>query len=88
MFCINIAWAVVKIVEKVFLPDRESNPGLPRDRRRSLPLDYRGFVVSDMKHWPAGHDTRHWLSENILTKTAAPGEARTHNPGIAHLDCL
>ena len=29
---------------KNFLPDRESNPGLPRDRRRSLPLDYRGFV--------------------------------------------
>ena len=26
-----------------FLPDRESNPGLPRDRRRSSPLDYRGI---------------------------------------------
>ena len=26
-----------------FLPDRESNPGLPRDRRRSSPLDYRGL---------------------------------------------
>ena len=25
------------------LPDRESNPGLPRDRRRSSPLDYRGI---------------------------------------------
>ena len=24
------------------LPDRESNPGLPRDRRRYLPLYYRG----------------------------------------------
>ena len=28
---------------KNFLPDRESNPGLPRDRRRSSPLDYRGI---------------------------------------------
>ena len=28
---------------KSFLPDRESNPGLPRDRRRSSPLDYRGL---------------------------------------------
>ena len=28
---------------KNFLPDRESNPGLPRDRRRSSPLDYRGL---------------------------------------------
>ena len=25
------------------LPDRESNPGLPRDRRRSSPLDHRGL---------------------------------------------
>ena len=30
---------------KMFLPDRESNPGLPRDRRRSSPLDYRGLLV-------------------------------------------
>ena len=29
--------------KKIFLPDRESNPGLPRDRRRSSPLDYRGI---------------------------------------------
>ena len=28
---------------KKFLPDRESNPDLPRDRRRSSPLDYRGI---------------------------------------------
>ena len=28
---------------KSVLPDRESNPGLPRDRRRSSPLDYRGI---------------------------------------------
>ena len=31
--------------KKSFLPDRESNPGLPRDRRRSLPLDYRGLLT-------------------------------------------
>ena len=30
---------------KNILPDRESNPGLPRDRRRSSPLDYRGCDV-------------------------------------------
>ena len=30
---------------KSILPDRESNPGLPRDRRRSSPLDYRGIDV-------------------------------------------
>ena len=29
---------------KNILPDRESNPGLPRDRRRSSPLDYRGLL--------------------------------------------
>ncbi len=28
--------------KKKVLPDRESNPGLPRDRRRYLPLYYRG----------------------------------------------
>ena len=26
-----------------YLPDGESNPGLPRDRRGYLPLCYRGF---------------------------------------------
>ena len=31
-------------MQKTILPDRESNPGLPRDRRRSSPLDYRGFM--------------------------------------------
>ena len=28
---------------KIILPDRELNPGLPRDRRGYLPLYYRGF---------------------------------------------
>ena len=31
---------------KMFPPDRESNPGLPRDRRRSSPLDYRGLCTT------------------------------------------
>ena len=31
-------------MEKVYLPDGESNPGLLRDRQGSLPLDYRGFM--------------------------------------------
>ena len=36
-----------KITEKKKeLPDRESNPGLPRDRRRYSPLYYRGPVVA------------------------------------------
>ena len=33
--------------EKSFLPDGELNPGLPRDRRGSLPLDYQGLDVMD-----------------------------------------
>ena len=33
-----------KILQKN-LPDRVSNPGLPRDRREYLPLYYRGLVV-------------------------------------------
>ena len=28
---------------KKYLPDGELNPGLPRDRRGSLPLDYQGL---------------------------------------------
>ena len=28
-----------------FLPDGELNPGLPRDRRGSLPLDYQGLDI-------------------------------------------
>ena len=30
--------------KKIALPGRESNPGLPRDRRRYLPLYYRGLA--------------------------------------------
>ena len=37
-------WKEEKKKEKKFvLPGRESNPGLPRDRRRYLPLYYRGM---------------------------------------------
>ena len=43
----------------MFLPDRESNPGLPRDRRRSLPLDYRGLVRKSYKFWHAVHYLSH-----------------------------
>ena len=43
----------------MFLPDRESNPGLPRDRRRSLPLDYRGLVRKSEKIWHAAHNWSH-----------------------------
>ena len=31
-------------MEKVYLPDGESNPGLLRDRQGSLPLDYWGLM--------------------------------------------
>ena len=45
------------------LPDRESNPGLPRDRRRSSPLDYRGIVANlrEMKNFE-GKLLMYWLS--------------------------
>ena len=33
--------------KKSALPGRESNPGLPRDRRRYLPLYYRGLACMD-----------------------------------------
>ena len=33
-----------KIFRKLFLPDGELNPGLPRDRRGYSPLYYRGLV--------------------------------------------
>ena len=40
--------------QKTILPDRESNPGLPRDRRRSSPLDYRGFTRGLRQKWMCG----------------------------------
>ena len=39
--------------EKDCLPDGESNPGLPRDRRGSLPLDYRGLADEGHGELPA-----------------------------------
>ena len=38
------------LAKKNLLPDRESNPGLPRDRRRSSPLDYRGIDVKGVSN--------------------------------------
>ena len=56
--------------QKVVLPDRESNPGLPRDRRRSSPLDYRGFIDGEEEivgqnfpPLPKKHDFRKALSK-------------------------
>ena len=42
-----------RVMLKYFLPDRESNPGLPRDRRRSSPLDYRGHDILQFKFFGA-----------------------------------
>ena len=50
---------------KKFLPDRESNPGLPRDRRRSSPLDYRGLVKA-----PAAKKTTRWIIPLITGPTS------------------
>ena len=40
VLCIEIMFN--EIEKKNVLPDGESNPGLPRDRRGYLPLYYRG----------------------------------------------
>ena len=40
-------------LEKSVLPDRESNPGLPCDRRISSPLYYRGIIVNLLLSKPA-----------------------------------
>ena len=57
----NILWRYVieKIQEKVVLPDGESNPGLPRDRRGYLPLYYRGWPHgSSLTFYIASHSTK------------------------------
>ena len=36
---------VVRVSKKGYLPDGESNPGLPRDRRGYSPLYYRGLNI-------------------------------------------
>ena len=56
--CLPRLW-LCKKCGKMFLPDRESNPGLPRDRRRSLPLDYRGLDRKSHKFWHAVHYLSH-----------------------------
>ena len=45
--CVRASPGAAKLFvrEKIFLPDRESNPGLPCDRRRSSPLDYQGIRI-------------------------------------------
>ena len=49
-----------KIGKRNVLPGRESNPGLPRDRRRYLPLYYRGLTVNQVPYFVI-----HYISENI-----------------------
>ena len=49
------------------LPDRESNPGLPRDRRRSSPLDYRGMDRRWGK-WKKISNIMSWLSNVGYTR--------------------
>jgi hypothetical protein len=39
----RVHWSEYKKKLKKNLPDRVSNPGLPRDRREYLPLYYRGI---------------------------------------------
>ena len=42
---ISLPWETeVPLSNEKILPDRESNPGLPRDRRGYSPLYYRGLV--------------------------------------------
>ena len=44
--CLLSGWGLVlTTILKSNLPDGESNPGLPRDRRGYLPLYYRGWLV-------------------------------------------
>lgn len=47
---------IQKLLPKIFLPGRESNPGLPRDRRRYSPLYYQGRDV-----WISVHEGLHLL---------------------------
>ena len=44
--CIFHLFSTFSTAKKWFLPGRESNPGLPRDRRRYSPLYYRGYICS------------------------------------------
>ena len=57
--------------KKSFLPDRESNPGLPRDRRRSSPLDYRGLDNLVLQNLPSDNFKADFLmtcsDENCLS---------------------
>ena len=55
---ISLPWETeVPLSNEKILPDRESNPGVPRDRRGYSPLYYRGLAVKDL------HPRSTWLFE-------------------------
>ena len=63
-------------LKKLSLPDRESNPGLPRDRRRSSPLDYRGILINQPL---SSHYVRITLIGDLNKRWERP--SRGSNPG-------
>ena len=79
--------------EKIYLPDRESNPGLPRDRRRSSPLDYRGIggcwprkAVEEMTMSSKNSLWRSWQDSNLCSQRETDFEsvALTTRPQLLH----
>ena len=70
----------------MFLPDRESNPGLPRDRRRSSPLDYRGIdeTVSSFSllNTYSGGSNLCFYKKNISLKVLETKIIRRARPGV------
>ena len=71
---------------KKFLPDRESNPGLPRDRRRSSPLDYRGLdsghcakMIAWLRKWMHSSQLESsWWERRVLCYPAYTGLNCSH----------
>ena len=71
---------------KKCLPDRESNPGLPRDRRRSSPLDYRGLdcvhsakIIAWLRKWILSSQLElSWWERRILCYPAYTGLNCSH----------
>lgn len=73
------------------LRDRELNPGLPRDRRRYLPLYYRGDTLRQ-PHLFAPHMHIHYSSSSSLLAphsylTAAATRQHTCHRFIPPLPC-
>ena len=72
--------------KKFILPDRESNPGLPRDRRRSSPLDYRGLdcvhsakIIAWLRKWILSSQLElSWWERRILCYPAYTGLNCSH----------